>query len=502
MLYTLSIIDRAQFYSLNDLSNYRFFIDYLSWRNFYADGFYFQIRLSDDDFQTEEIAQIRINKTEWLKGEWINGNFVLAGISFYYNIRSAKSLSSTDTIAALNKPVPLFNYAQTPIVANNGFTLNQNINGLRSINIDAVNSIMLDKIPPVILEQKVWMESGDTQFQSMGVLYTGGKVYFGFSSISEQVIWQPFVESVEQPTGIQEYKIKELFYGGYARGFMYAKVDWNAYSINNVYSATTGIFLKNSFNTKDIERYFGTEFICTPNDNLVDFFTMHQGMTIKLSPGEYDIIEHYKQKFGDDYWDNYTGYTSGFGIIGAGLPLYSGTKLICSPGAKVSCKYSGENQNVKDYFSAFACGNGYEINGLWLDCENCRYAIHDDFNTVETQFNVTIKNSHIENTEQAIGGGMGVCGNYLFENNYIESSVNWYDMRYHNNANNAKNRLTFIGNYFAKRLRIANYGVSAEHTTECFISNNSMMASIIHDNEDPNYTIENIIVYEWNNVIR
>ena len=501
-IYTKSIIDRANVLSLSDVSQYRFYIDYLSWNGFKAGKFYFQFRISSDDFQTESTKEIAITKSTWQKGEWISGKFSVSGIDFIYNLRATQTLTQNDSIAAAHQPVPLFDFAERPHINKNGATIDENINGIRATSVNVDSADMLNTIAPVILEQKIWVDSSAAVLQSMGVLYTGGKIYFGLSNQSGVQVASIIVPSSSQPTGIKEYRVSTLISNN-TRVFMYVVVDWDAYSRGNTYSLTTGVMLKvNDPDDASMNEYFGERFYCTPNDNLVDFFTLYQGKTIVLTAGNYDILSHYEERFGNDYWTNYSGYSSGFGSIGAGLPLYKGTRLICSPAAKITCNYQGNNPNVTQYFSAFACGDGYEIDGMSLICSNIRYAIHDDFNSLQTQFNVTIRNSHIENSGQAIGGGLGVCGNYLLENNYIKSSNNSYDMRYHNNVAEAKNRLTFVGNYFYSRLRIANYGVSAPHTTECFVSNNSMADTIIHNNESSDYNIENIEVIEWNNVIR
>lgn len=236
-----------------------------------------------------------------------------------------------------------------------------------------------------------------------------------------------------------------------------------------------------------------------PYDNLVDIFKNYQGYIIVLESGTYDIIRDYKAYYGEDYFDTYEDYDSGEVGMGAGLPLKNGTKVICSPNAKILCHYDGANKKVTDNFSAFACGNGYEIDGMWLECSGIRYAIHDDYNDLSSKpYSVIVRNCHLVNDNQVIGGGLGICGNYLFENNYIEATTMWYDMRYHNNEQPSKNRMTFTGNYFAQMPRIANYGLSAEHTTECFFSNNCMKYDIVHDNETSQYTTENIVIYEWN----
>ena len=238
----------------------------------------------------------------------------------------------------------------------------------------------------------------------------------------------------------------------------------------------------------------------TPDSNIIDVLLNNQGKTIYVEGGEYDIIEVYKTYFGEDFFD--TLPLTGAPKHHYGLPLFNGTKLICSPNAHFSCHYTGSNNNVIWGFSGFACGNGYELNGLNIDASNVKYAVHDDYNDYnDNPYFVKVENCYISNNKQAIGGGLGKFGTYEYKNNFIHATNHTYDMRYHNHQNPTKCKLTFTGNYFPHTLRLSYYGQSEKDTTKCFVSNNFISSPILNDAETTDSTINNMKVYAWNNSI-
>ena len=609
---------------------YEILLDYFSWYGHVPNALYFQIIISNNNFQDKEVAEIRVYRNAWKKGEFLYGEHTFAsGVKIRYILRAAIDFNANLSIAAANRSVPILPYEQMRISMPNGEDMFEVMDSFRLSNIAVEHNEMINKIPSWLVEYKVW-NTDVRRVQMMGVLFVQDSVYFGISDESGITITQPPVLLGVKPNGIKEYNVMQdgfyfhlvIDWDNYTDGFYGANtgifletakvgesewlsyfgneyveqsmqlskipnldvininaatkfpswvieykfwtdreeklqalgvakvdnklfvgvsdesgnvinqpsisigtelngikeyninsgafyyhvvVDWDNYT-DGFFGANTGIYLNpRPINEKGWNEYFGGEIRCKANDNLVKICCENIGRTIIIESGIHDIIEEYAELLGADYWDKYEGYNSGIVSgqgVGAGIPLMRGTKLICSPNAIITCHYNGANPNVRTYFSAFACGDGYEIDGMWLDCSGLRYAIHDDYNTTNKEYHVIIRNSHIVNTNQAIGGGLGYCGNYLIENNYIESIENWYDMRYHNSAGASKNRLTFVGNYFAKRLRIANYGISALHTSECFASNNSMALPIVHDNETDEFNVENIKLYEWNNHIR
>ena len=158
-----------------------------------------------------------------------------------------------------------------------------------------------------------------------------------------------------------------------------------------------------------------------------------------VEAGTYDIIDEYEDYYGSDYFDNYTDYSGG-NLFDAGIWLQN-INVKFSAGAKVVCKYNGENTNVPDYFSAFATGNNVTIDGLVLDAENLRYGIHPDFNTGTDETYFIVKNSDLKHVKatgnQCIGAGLGKHVFWLFENTIFRTVGEYYAMRIHNNVDSS-----------------------------------------------------------------
>ena len=237
----------------------------------------------------------------------------------------------------------------------------------------------------------------------------------------------------------------------------------------------------------------------TPTSDIIDLLLDNAGRTFIVKDGTYDIIQIYKNKYGDDYFEKKTSLT-GESLEHYGLPLKNGTKLICSKNAKFLCDYTGTNTYVIWGFSGFACANGYSIEGLNLHATNVKYGIHDDYNEYnDTPYNVEIKNCTIISDHQAIGGGLGKYGTYEIHDNYIEQINGEYDMRYHNNLNPSECIMRFYNNYFKNTLRLSYYGHSEKDTTKCYVSNNYMSKPLMNDAETEDFTLNNMKVIAWNN---
>lgn len=157
-----------------------------------------------------------------------------------------------------------------------------------------------------------------------------------------------------------------------------------------------------------------------------------------VEAGTYDIIADYQSVYGADYFDNYAGYATS-DPFDRGLWLEN-IEVDFSAGAKVICKYTGNNNSVSQNFSAFATGNNVIIDGLVLDAENLRYGIHADYNSGANQTYFYVRNCdlrHYKTAEsiQAIGAGLGRHVLWIFENTIFRSDANHICMRIHNNVN-------------------------------------------------------------------
>lgn len=240
----------------------------------------------------------------------------------------------------------------------------------------------------------------------------------------------------------------------------------------------------------------------TPSDNLVSVFLNNAGKELYVTGGTYDIIQHYKDYYGNDYFTNYVGYNTTGKIEDGGLPIKRDTIVHFAPDAILTCIYTGSNANVKAYFSAFALYGGVTLDGLNLTASGVRSAIHDDFDN--TYNGITcIKNCIINSDVRCIAGGMHSGSQYLIENNLFNTTdTTGYDVTYHNyNSATAKNAMVVTGNYFNNGISLRYAGTSTS-ITEVLVSNNSMAKAIQHTAESSSMTVDNIDIKEWNNVIR
>ena len=252
---------------------------------------------------------------------------------------------------------------------------------------------------------------------------------------------------------------------------------------------------------QDWHKSGASEYHMTAEENLLEVLLLHQGDTIYVPAGHYDIIEMYKAYVGATYFDTYKDYTSGGSNIGRGLPVYNGTKLICSPGAFFTCHYTGNNAAVKAYFSAFATGDGFTLDGLHLETSGLRYAVHDDFNGSSKPYKSIFKNCHIRDEYRAIGGGMGTQGVYEITGCYFGNDAGSNDVAYHNNARDGRNHFTISNNYFENNLSLRHYG-AATTPSDCLVSGNSFGSNIEVKFENAEYSNENINLLAWGNEIR
>lgn len=229
-----------------------------------------------------------------------------------------------------------------------------------------------------------------------------------------------------------------------------------------------------------------------------------------VESGNYDIIQEYLAYYGNDYFENYIDYW-GEDPFARGIWLEN-IEIRFSPGAKVSCHYTGNNENVIFYFSAFAAGNNVIIDGLVLDTSNIRYSIHPDFNTGKELSTMILRNCELqhfksETNQQAVGAGLGHHVDWKFENCIFYSDYQVPVVRIHNNGNdNVQSKVTFTDCYIEGPgyFLFNAYGPSIHESlfivTGCSYTNKPIvsMESLNADTTNP----DNVILLEYNNELR
>lgn len=239
-----------------------------------------------------------------------------------------------------------------------------------------------------------------------------------------------------------------------------------------------------------------------PADDILQKLVDNKGKNIHFTDGTYNIIDIYKDYFGNDFFDNYTGYSTD--QLCRGIPVYHGTTMTFSPNARFTCNYDGNNTYVRMHFSAFAFEGGVTFDGLNIVASGIRNIIHDDFDNNYTG-RTTIKNCHFKHDYIIIAGGLALHEIVEIVNNYFErtgTTTHVFDFSYHNNGSSgAQSEMIIKDNYCSKGISIRYYG-SSTLITDCLISNNSMANDIEYRAENETATIENMRVLKWNNEIR
>ena len=286
----------------------------------------------------------------------------------------------------------------------------------------------------------------------------------------------------------------------------------------SVIHSSTQLVAKNTSPVFYVDKNGGADF--TSLVRAIDRAENFIGAKIYVAPGTYDLIDELKDFYGDSYFDNISASSS----ERQGIQLKNRVHIIFSSRSKVTAKYEGSNQYVKQKFSAFNANElGFTLENMRLETANTRYCIHDERSVATDQYinvykNCKMKQDNSANTDwlskACIGGGLGTNGEVLVENCVFESvgaeqtTKAKYLVSYHNSPDSgnvgARSNVVITGNYIKDgcSIKCSWYGNSEDITT-FVVSNNSVGTAIkIHAEGDNPELTQNIEVFEWNNVIR
>ena len=198
------------------------------------------------------------------------------------------------------------------------------------------------------------------------------------------------------------------------------------------------------------------EITITPSDDVIQKFMdaiSFGAKDVYINSGDYDVISLFKSHFGNGYFDDYQEWynpITGDMNFGRGIVLSKGIHYHFSSNAFFHGDYSGSNQNVKTYFSLFSVerGNGGAvIDGLNItECDNIRYAIHDDFQAgADGSGIVRYTGCVFHSTRQSLGmggrnGGITIIENCIFD----EETASFIHTP---NTQGETCRLIYAGNY-------------------------------------------------------
>ena len=219
--------------------------------------------------------------------------------------------------------------------------------------------------------------------------------------------------------------------------------------------------------------------------------------TVIVGPGVWDII----QEFGDDI--------ENININNRGIYLQNGVKVFFSSNSKAVCKYTGTNNNVINWLSAFNAGpGGFELHNCVMECSNIRYPIHDERDQDTDYYRNVIDGCYItfDNGDNSsyfcIGGGFGQNGSVVIKDCYFNSVNKSIAVSYHNTgAASGRSNLVLSGCYFEGlcRPRFTYYGSSTDMTT-ILVTNCKFTGNIVTGPEIGTAQVNNVVIRDFNNV--
>lgn len=225
----------------------------------------------------------------------------------------------------------------------------------------------------------------------------------------------------------------------------------------------------------------------------------------------------------DGTWDICSEYGTEMETMNSkkrGLYLKNRIHIICSSRAVITAKYTGTNDTVREWFSAFNSGeNGFILENAKIETDNIRYCVHDERDSDSDHYKNQYINCDMTHTNgfyvQCIGGGLGLDGHIIIDGckfkGKVFNSQNTPLVSYHNSADGAwddtksKGAKSFIdikGCYLADKgtFNFINFGKSNKLTT-VLLHDNSIGGSVQISNGSRFYQ-QNIEILEWGNVYR
>lgn len=385
----------------------------------------------------------------------------------------------------------------------------------------------------------------DMYYEGSDVLLSGweNKKYIASDgSIGNSTVYACTVDAQRLPSGTCKIKVKE----GYecTKCYSYSKTSGVAGAHEEWSGGKAGEF----YWTFDHYKYYrfqakksdGTAMETVPTDIVVysqsslindSVITVHNGESILakvkeaytknckkviVEAGEYNIISEYESFFGTDYFTNYdTQYNhQANGSFDFGLWI-DDIEIYFSPGAKVIANYTGNNENVSYYFSAFACGNNVIIDGLVLDCTNLRYGIHPDFWDNRAFNTMIIRNCDLHcyrssdetaDNNSAIGAGLPIHGDWLIENCIFRSDTSNRVVRIHNNVESGAQSNVVIKNCYVVgngHIEINSYGAETTKQTIAIVCGCNWVNPAVSNLDAPqSYSNYNVTLYSFCNETR
>lgn len=229
--------------------------------------------------------------------------------------------------------------------------------------------------------------------------------------------------------------------------------------------------------------------------------TRYMSSKVYVHQGTYNLID----EFGADFFNNYSSSSP------VGIMLKNKVHVIFE-NAKVTFMYDGSNQEVIARFSPFNSSVfGFTLENLDIECQNCRYAVHDERGATSDSYSSTYKNCHIVNhgvggsKHYCIGAGLGHNATFTVKNCILNGLGLLVHNDYSADDTLAKSKIIVSGNYFGDgaNIELEHTGGSTE-MTEAIVSANSLTNSdsLCLQQNPYKYVRDNVKLYAFANEFR
>lgn len=261
--------------------------------------------------------------------------------------------------------------------------------------------------------------------------------------------------------------------------------------------------LRNSLNAKKIVTVGSTGCDYT---NICTAIRENQSNTIfKLAAETFDVQAAYEEEYGNDFFDNYDGYSGHTDPMYRGLFLGAGCEIVGQPKSKLSFVYTGtENSAVDEYFSVVSTSDDNTIKSVKFELNgHCRYAIHDDYSTITGSTNIVehcVFEGDTSNIGRPyIGAGLGKSSAMVYRD-CLFVSTNVRSIGLHNNSGNAMGRVEIYGCYCGNDVYIFHHGTSTAKTP-VMVHDCKMRNLVLMKDAPETYPNENMELFSWNNTV-
>ena len=216
-----------------------------------------------------------------------------------------------------------------------------------------------------------------------------------------------------------------------------------------------------------------------------------------------ELYAGYKAEKGNDYWDNYTGYSQTGDRNDSGLYLHPHVNFNGQQ-YTISFNPTTKTEAMMRDFSPFNLGGDNVLENVIIDIgnRNCRYAIHDDFAIAtegEIIRNVTMKGTGV--SPALLGAGVKPYCSYVVENCLCLDNAGDCDILYHSSTQNvqAASFLTIRNCYCEKDINIKYTGTN-QVITPCLVTGCHARAITLSagSGETP---YQNMDLISWNNEV-